>query len=270
MKELIESIQNKLVKKIKALQQRKNREKESLFIVEGVRFVQEIPIDYTIVFYAVSNTFQKINDISIYENRSQVFVFSDDVFRTIADTQHTQGILAVCQKKEIELSHFKLKEKGFYILVEKIQDPGNLGTIIRTADACNVDAIFLSKGCVDLYNTKVLRSTMGSLFHIPIFCNVNLEKYIDNMKQKNITVFAAHLKAKQYYYTTDLKKGCAFLIGNEGKGISDTVAKKCDKLIKIPMLGQAESLNASVATAVLLYEVVRQRLMSERKIYENI
>ncbi len=270
MKELIESIQNKLVKKIKALQQRKNREKEGLFIVEGVRFVQEIPTNYTILFYAVSDTFQKINDISVYENKNQVFIFSDDVFCAIADTQHTQGILAVCQKKEIELSHFELKENGFYILIEEIQDPGNLGTIIRTADACNVDAIFLSKGCVDLYNTKVLRSTMGSLFHIPIFSNVNLEECIDNMKQKNITIFAAHLKAKQYYYTTDFKKGCAFLIGNEGKGISEIITKRCDKLIKIPMIGQAESLNASVATGILLYEAVRQRLMPERKMYENI
>ena len=110
MKELIESIQNKLVKKIKALQQRKNREKEGLFIVEGVRFVQEIPTNYTILFYAVSDTFQKINDISVYENKSQVFIFSDDVFCAIADTQHTQGILAVCQKKEIELFYFELKE----------------------------------------------------------------------------------------------------------------------------------------------------------------
>lgn len=264
MKKLIESVQNKLVKKIKALQQRKNREKECLFIVEGIRFVQEIPVNDSILFYAVSNTFQKTNDITIYEKRSKVFVFSDDVFRSVADTQHTQGILAVCQKKEINLNDFKLKQKGFYILAEEIQDPGNLGTMIRTADACNVDAIFLSKGCVDLYNAKVLRSTMGSLFHVPIFSNVDLEKCIDSMKQKNITVFAAHLKTEQYYYTADFKKGCAFLIGNEGKGITETIAKKCDKLIKIPMIGQAQSLNASVATGVLLYEVVRQRLLLER------
>ena len=111
MKNLIESVQNKLVKKIKGLQQRKNREKEGLFVVEGVRFVKEIPETYHILFYAVSNTFQKINDISIYEKRSQVFILADNVFTAVADTEHSQGILAVCQKKErLNLLNGLLKE----------------------------------------------------------------------------------------------------------------------------------------------------------------
>lgn len=259
MNTLIESIQNKLIKQIKALQLRKNREKEGLFIVEGVRFVNEIPQN-DISYYAVSDTFQKTNDISIYQKRAQVFICSDTVFHTISDTEHTQGILAICHKRE--LSEFQLHTNGLYILVEEIQDPGNLGTIIRTAAACNADAIFLSKGCVDLYNPKTLRSTMGSLFHLPIIQNADLSKYIDDMKQKNITVFAAHLKASEYYYNMDFKNGCAFLIGNEGKGISDALAQKCTQLIKIPMIGKAESLNASIAAGVLLYEAVRQKLTS--------
>ncbi len=258
MKNLIESAQNKFVKKIKGLQQHKNREKEGLFVVEGLRFVAEIPQNYSILFYAVSNRFQNKNDISVYQKRSQVLVFADTIFSTMTDTEHSQGILAVCQKKEN--TEFYFKQNGLYLLIEEVQDPGNLGTIIRTADACNVDAIFLSKGCVDLYNPKVLRSTMGSLFHVPIFRNVDFISSIDKMKQQNILVFAAHLKAKDYYYTANFKKGCAFLIGNEGKGISEEAAQKCSQLIKIPMLGQAESLNASVASAVLLYEAVRQRL----------
>ncbi len=158
------------------------------------------------------------------------------------------------------LSEYQLNEKGFYILAENIQDPGNLGTMIRTADACHADAVFLSKGCVDLYNTKVLRSTMGSLFHLPIFQNVDFIDYIDSMKQKNIMIFAAHLKAQKYYYNTDFRKGCALLIGNEGKGITDKIAQKCHEFVKIPMVGKAESLNASVAAGVLMYEVVRQRM----------
>lgn len=257
---LIESVQNKLVKKIKSLQQRKNRDKEGVFIVEGIRFVGEIPQTVTILYYAVSHTFQKINDISIYEKRSQVFVFSDNVFDSISDTQHTQGIIAICQKKNIELSEYVLHEKGFYILAENIQDPGNLGTIIRTADACHADAVFLSKGCVDLYNAKVLRSTMGSLFHMPIFQNVDFIEYMDIMKQNNITIFASHLKAKKYYYHADFHKACALVIGNEGKGITDEIAQKCHEWIKIPMVGKAESLNVSIAAGVLMYEVVRQRI----------
>lgn len=260
MKKLIESVQNKFVKKVKSLQQRKNRDKEGLFIVEGIRFIQEIPKTYTILFYIASNTFCSTNNISIYENRSQFFICSDNIFHTITDTEHTQGILAVCQKKEMPLSEFKLKRNGIYILAEEIQDPGNLGTIIRTADACNIDGIFLSKRCVDLYNTKVLRSTMGSLFHIPIFQNVDLMECINTMKQNTIPVFATHLKATEYYYNIDFKKGCAFLIGNEGKGVSDILSQKCNQLIKIPMIGEAESLNVSVATGILLYETVKQRL----------
>ena len=258
MKDLIESVQNKFVKQIKGLQQRKNREKEGLFLVEGIRFVAEIPQNYPILFYAVSHQFQNKNDISVYQKRSQVFVFADHIFSAMTDTEHSQGILAVCQKKENTEFHFN--SNGFYLLIEEMQDPGNLGTIIRTADACHVDAVFLSKGCVDLYNPKVLRSTLGSLFHVPIFRNVDFISCISKMKQQDIFVFAAHLKAKEYYYTADFKKGCAFLIGNEGKGISDETAQKCSQLIKIPMLGQAESLNASVAAAVLLYEAVKQRL----------
>lgn len=260
MKVLIESVQNKLVKKIKSLQQRKNREKEGLFVVEGVRFVNEIPQSSNILYIAVSHTFQKMNDISVYEKRSQVFVFSDTVFDTICDTQHTQGIIAICKKNTIALSEYVLNEKGFYILAENIQDPGNLGTMIRTADACNADAVFLSKGCVDLYNAKVLRSTMGSLFHLPIFQNVDFIEYIHHMKQKNIMLFAAHLKAQKYYYNTDFHKGCALVIGNEGKGITNEIAQKCHEFVKIPMVGKAESLNASVAAGVLMYEVVRQRM----------
>lgn len=260
MKILIESVQNKLVKKIKSLQQRKNREKEGLFVVEGVRFVGEIPNNVNILYIAVSHTFQKMNDITVYEKRSQVFVFSDTVFNTISDTQHTQGIIAICKKNTIALSEYVLNEKGFYILAENIQDPGNLGTMIRTADACHADAVFLSKGCVDLYNAKVLRSTMGSLFHLPIFQNVDFIDYIDSMKQKNIMIFAAHLKAQKYYYNTDFRKGCALIIGNEGKGITDEIAQKCHEFVKIPMVGKAESLNASVAAGVLMYEVVRQRM----------
>ena len=260
MKILIESVQNKLVKKIKSLQQRKNSEKEGLFVVEGVRFVGEIRNNVNILYIAVSHTFQKMNDITVYEKRSQVFVFSDTVFDTISDTQHTQGIIAICQKKNMVLSEYQLNEKGFYILAENIQDPGNLGTMIRTADACHADAVFLSKGCVDLYNTKVLRSTMGSLFHLPIFQNVDFIDYMDSMKQKNIMIFAAHLKAQKYYYNTDFRKGCALLIGNEGKGITDKIAQKCHEFVKIPMVGKAESLNASVAAGVLMYEVVRQRM----------
>ena len=256
---MIQSSKNQLVKKIKLLQQKKYRDKENMFIVEGIRFLSEIPTQYPIAFYAASDTFQNKNDISEYKKRAEVFVFSDEIFQMISETEHSQGILAVCQKQEAK-QKLQLQKNGFYLLAEQIQDPGNLGTIIRTADACGVNGIFLSKGCVDLYNSKVLRSTMGSIFHLPIMQNVDLSECIEQMKQNQIAVLAAHLDAKEYPYTVNLKKGCAILIGNEGRGISQQISKKCTQLVKLPMIGQAESLNASVAAGVLLYKAVRQRI----------
>ena len=141
-----------------------------------------------------------------------------------------------------------------------MNDPGNLGTVIRTADACGADAIFLSKGSVDMYNPKVLRSTMGSMFHVPVFQNVELNEISAKLKKNEIPLYAAHLRGDTYPYGLELAEPCAFIIGNEARGLSDEAADLCDRWVKIPMPGQAESLNASIAAGVLMYEVVRQRL----------
>lgn len=153
-----------------------------------------------------------------------------------------------------------IKKDGFYVIAEEMNDPGNLGTVIRTAHAAGADGVILSKGSVDLYNPKVLRSTMGSVFKIPVIQNADLAQVTDLMKRSGISIYAAHLKGKKLLYELDLKNGCAFMLGNEARGLSDKAADMCDELVKIPMPGNAESLNASVAAAVLIYEMVRQRL----------
>lgn len=260
---MIESTQNKIVKKIISLKQRKEREKQKLFIAEGSKFVSEIPKDWEINLFAVSQSFALENDISFYQNRANTFVVSDIVFRSISDTQTPQGILAVCFQKKYDIDIFleKNKKKGFYVLAEKLNDPGNLGTIIRTADAGGVQAIFLSKESVDVYNPKVLRATMGSIFHLPIFQNIDLKSIIEKLHKYHVTVLAAHLKGKEYPYVLNLKQPCAFLVGNEANGLSENAANLCDIYVKLPMIGQAESLNASVAAGILIYETVRQRLV---------
>ena len=141
-----------------------------------------------------------------------------------------------------------------------MNDPGNLGTVIRTAHAAGVDGVILSKGSVDLYNSKVLRSTMGSVFKIPIVQSADINETVEYMHKCGIKLFAAHLKGKKQHFQADYTKGCAFMLGNEARGLSEDSAMLCDELIKIPMPGGAESLNASVAAAVLMYEVVRQKL----------
>jgi len=164
---MIESIQNKHIKWLIALQKnRKNREKEKLFIAEGIKIIEEIPADWEIINLFVSSSFIRehhsfIKDIKI--DKKNIIEVADKVFNAISDTVTPQGILAVCRQKIFSLEDILSVKNGFFIILEEIQDPGNLGTIIRTADAAGADAIFLTKGSVDLYNPKVIRSTMGSI-----------------------------------------------------------------------------------------------------------
>lgn len=259
----IESRENKWVKRLNGLKIKKNRDKEGVFVAEGLRFISEVPDAWEVEAYAVSESFAAENDLSVYEKKAEVFCLTDGLFAGVCDTENPQGILAVCKKLEWEEEAVFQKKAPFLILAEELNDPGNLGTVIRTADACGADAVFLSKGSVDLYNPKVLRSTMGSLFHVPVFQNISLEELSARMKEKQIPLYAAHLKGETYPYGLDLKEACAFLIGNEARGLSEKAAALCDRWVKIPMPGQAESLNASIAAGVLMYEVVRQRLEKE-------
>lgn len=250
----------RLYKSTKALKTKKERDKEGLFVCEGLRFVEEIANDWKIKYYAVSESFEKENNLSAFEKRADVYVFSDKEFSDMSDTENPQGIMAVCEKKQFSLEDIvKKAEGGFFVAAEELNDPGNLGTIIRTADACGVDAVILSKGSVDVYNGKVLRSTMGSVFHVPVITDVNIKETIEIMKENGVKVYAAHLKGKKTPYKFNLKTKTAYLIGNEANGLKEETASLADEYVKIPMPGRAESLNASVAAAVLMYETVRQR-----------
>lgn len=261
MAKYIESAQNRLIKRLHGLKLRKNREKEQVFVAEGIRFVSEIPKDWAVECYVVSASYAAAYDMTELEGRAEVYVLPDSLFADAAETENPQGILAICGRNAYDMGEIMEKRNAFFLLAEEMNDPGNLGTVIRTADACGVDAVFLSKGSVDLYNPKTLRATMGSVFHIPVFQNVSLEEMAQRMQEKGIPLYAAHLQGRQYPYSLNLRRACAFLIGNEARGLSEEAAALCDSYVKIPMPGQAESLNASVAAAVLLYEVVRQRLV---------
>lgn len=261
MVKYIESAQNRLVKRLHGLKLRKNREKEQVFVAEGIRFVEEIPAEWPVECYVVSAEYASAYDLAGLERRGEVYVLTDSLFASVAETENPQGILAVCGRKEYDITEMMERRNAFFLMAEEMNDPGNLGTVIRTADACGVNAVFLSKGSVDLYNPKTLRATMGSVFHIPVFQNISLDEMAMELREKGIPLYAAHLQGRQYPYSLNLRRACAFLIGNEARGLSEEAAALCDSYVKIPMPGQAESLNASVAAAVLLYEVVRQRLI---------
>ena len=257
--EIIESKSNHIIKELKSLSERKYRNQSGLFIADGLRFVNEIPKSVNVDKYVFSESFAAKNDISVYKKRADTYIISDRLFADISETKNPQGIIAVCHKQEYSVKDI-IKKNGFYIICEEMNDPGNLGTVIRTAHAAGVDGVILSKGSVDLYNSKVLRSTMGSVFKIPVVQEADIEETVEYMHKCGIKLFAAHLKGKKQHFQADYTKGCAFMLGNEARGLSEVSASLCDELIKIPMPGGAESLNASVAAAVLMYEAVRQKL----------
>jgi RNA methyltransferase, TrmH family len=264
--EMITSNQNSLIKEVKSLKLKKNREEKRLFFIEGERLVGEAvkeKVEICRVFvsssYIKDITTEKVLK-SIEKLEYQVYEISDKLFEEISDTESPQGILAVIKMKKYMLSDI-FNERSFIIILDSIQDPGNMGTMIRTADASGATGIIYSKGCVDLYNPKVLRGTMGSVFHLPIIYCENLFETIKEIKQNNIKVYAAHLKAESNYFNVDMKNNVAIIIGNEANGISDDISTLSDILVKIPMLGKSESLNASIAASLIMYEVVRQRLL---------
>lgn len=205
------------------------------------------------------------------EKAKEIIAVSQNVLNEISDTTTPQGILAVVKMKKYSLEDIVPEENDnlcdnikenpcrHYVILDGIQDPGNMGTIIRTADAAGFNGVIVSKGCVDLYNPKVLRSTMGSVFHIPVYFSDDLAETLDKLKSRAVKIYASHLNATKNYYEVDMTRNAAIIIGSEANGISDISVEMADELIKIPMPGKAESLNASVAAGLLMYETIRQR-----------
>ncbi len=255
MMQHIDSTQNKIVKEIKSLSNKKDREKKKLFLLEGERLISEIPSAEDIAYIAVSESYG--GNIDKYEN---VYVLNDKLFSSVCETVSPQGIMAVCRIKDSKPLIADNDKAPLYIVLENVADPGNMGTIIRTADAAGADAVFLSSGCVDIYNPKVIRSTMGSIFHLPIYRNVDTLELMCGLNEKGIMTVVSHLKGFLTPYSVDMTQGCAIFIGNEANGISDELTDEAECLVKIPMPGNAESINAGVAGGILIYEAVRQRM----------
>lgn len=186
---------------------------------------------------------------------------SDSVFVKITDTMTPQGVLCVMDQFKYTLEDLLIRRNPTLMVLEDLQDPGNLGTIMRTGEGAGIDGIIMSKGCVDIYNPKTIRSTMGSLYRVPFVYTDDLSGTISGLKEKGICFYAAHLKGRRFYDEADYtsSEGIGFLIGNEGNGLKDETADLADSYVKIPMEGQVESLNAAIAASVLMYEAYRQK-----------
>ena len=270
---MITSLSNKRVKEIILLNQKaRERQKQGVFVAEGVKLFLEVPLCEIKQIY-LSEEFDteanlevrdKLEQASVLAKTGAVFMDTVEtaVFRKMCDTQTPQGIICVVVQKKYKPEEL-IQRDGLYLLLENVQDPGNLGTMFRTGEGAGVDGILMSRDTVDLYNPKTIRSTMGSVFRVP-FCYVDsLTDAIDMLQKAGVTVFAAHLKGEKFYHQLSFQGGCAFLIGNEGNGLTKECADKADTYLKIPMEGKLESLNAAISAAILMYEAKRQRTKDE-------
>lgn len=226
--------------------------------------VSEAPADLLVKIY-MSERFQNNNSEYVKElvkkqgiSDDSIEIVADNVFDRMSQTQTPQGIMAVVRMKDNSLSDM-LSGNPLLILVENLQDPGNLGTIIRMGEGAGVTGVIMSPNTVDIYNPKTIRSTMGSIFRVPFIYVQDFGEAVSECQKSGVKVYAAHLDGKNTYLGEDYSTPTAFLIGNEGNGLTDDITKQADTLIRIPMEGEVESLNAAIACTILTYEAVRQR-----------
>ncbi|TCP53680.1 TrmH family RNA methyltransferase [Tumebacillus sp. BK434] len=262
--EQITSVKNGRVKDWAALKQKKYRNQQGLYIAEGTRLVEDAvasgaPIEAVLLSGDLqSGRYDKIIN-GLASLGTAVYEVTESVMEHISDTKTPQGVIAVIKQTAGDAEGYLAnKNNPLYLVLDGIQDPGNLGTMIRTADAVGATGVFLGKTCVDLYNPKVVRSTMGSMYHLPIF-EVDLELFLPAMQRQGVAVVGTAVDAKKTVYQHDFTQGTALVIGSEAHGLSAAVTALVDHNITLPMPGQAESLNAAIASSVMLYEALRQR-----------
>lgn len=255
----IESKENALYKETKKLKDRKGRTKLKKYLIEGFRLVEEAlkaNAKIETIFFVENVNTKTESLIKEYNYKGKLYGINKNLFLDICNTENPQGILAVIEME----SDSNALDGEFYLLCDKVQDPGNLGTIIRTAHASGVDGIILTKGTVDIYNEKTIRSTMGSLFYVPVHYDDDNMTLVKSLKAKNFKIVVTSLDTDKDFFQESLKGKVLLTVGNEGNGVSDEVYELADTKVKIPMPGNAESLNVAIATSVIMYEKVRQDL----------
>lgn len=261
---MITSNSNPKVKKLLTWQKkRKVREEDGIYIVEGLRMFVEASEDKVREVY-VSESFykKKREELCLDAWGKKLEILSDSVYGHVSDTKTPQGVLVVMEQMKYSLEEVIAGKEGrasLLMVLDNLQDPGNLGTILRAGEAAGVTGVVMSSDCVDIYNPKVIRSTMGSIYRMPFIYVEDLPTVVKMLGEKEIHTYAAHLKGKRSYEEEDFTKGTAFLIGNEGNGLRDEVADAAEIYVKIPMCGEVESLNAAIAASVLMFEAARQR-----------
>ena len=249
---IITSKDNEIIKNIKKLKEKKYR--LDSYIVEGIKMVKEaISENQEIALIAIREDFK----IDFDTKNTKIVTISNKVFNDISDVKTPQGILAVIKKNQ----NNQIETNSDYILaLDSLQDPGNMGTIIRTADSANINQIIINKTTVDPYSPKVIRSTMGAIYRTNIIEVEDLKATLKEMKLKGFQIITTDLKATQSIYDINYNNKTVVVIGNEANGVSQEILQTADKKVIIPMLGKTESLNASIAASIMIYEYVRQKI----------
>jgi TrmH family RNA methyltransferase len=258
--------QVRLVEKLN--RQAKARRENGLFVVEGRKEVLEAPISrIRAVYYteAASDTAARLLKAGLPSDVLQQV--TTEVFRKMADTQTPQGILALVSIQRLRVSQLlDMAEKGaepaLFLILEDLQDPGNVGTILRMAEAAGVTGVIVSRNTADIYSPKTVRATMGAIYRVPVAETDDVAGTIHELRDRGVQTCAAWLPGSVSYTEPDYRKATAFVIGNEGNGLRQETAEAAELKIRIPMKGAVESLNAAVAATVLAYEAARQRLLS--------
>lgn len=260
--ERITSLQNPKIKNIVKLSKSKERREQNLFVLEGAReLTLALSAGYQVEsVYLCPDLYAKTEYPDVLNGlpESKLTEVSQSVFEKIAYREGSDGLLALVRPHEHSLDKLKLSDNPFIILLEAVEKPGNLGAILRTADAAQADAVIICDPATDLYNANAIRSSVGCIFTVPTAV-CSSQEALSFLKGKKIAVFAAELQAAQWYQDTDFRKPSAIVMGTEADGLTEFWLKNADARIKIPMRGKIDSLNVSVSTAVLTFEAMRQR-----------
>ncbi|SDB07561.1 TrmH family RNA methyltransferase [Eubacterium oxidoreducens] len=257
---MITSTSSKQLKAIVQLNKKaKIRRKEGHFVAEGLRIFQDAPRELIEQVYVSEHFWEKEEHRNLLHDYPYEVV-ADHAFASVCDTKTPQGILSIIKMPTYEKEALFTKASPLFMILEDLQDPGNLGTILRGAEGAGVDGVIMTKQTADLFQPKVIRSTMGSIFRMPYLIVEDLQETLQELKERKIKTYAAYLdKSAADYGTFSYEQGTAFVIGNEGNGLKEETAKAAQERIMIPMHGSLESLNAAMAATILMYEAARQR-----------
>ena len=252
----ISSKDNKIFRLCQQLSHKKYRDKLGLYLIEGENLLEE-----AVKNGAAIKTVLMCRDYrgSLFGTEDKAFCLSDKLFEQLSQTETTQGIMAIVEKPELSPDLFLNRGGGNFIVLDRLQDPGNIGTILRTADAAGYELAIVMKGTADVFSPKAVRAATGSLFRMPVVFMDSVDELMEFTRAAGKKLAATSFDTDRYYYDEDLRENIALIIGNEGGGISRELMESSDLKIKIPMHGNIESLNASVAAGILMYEAVRPR-----------